>query len=150
MALFNNKPEGSVMVKSGAAGPGSINMVAEGTTVEGTLRAAGDVRISGHVVGVVEVEGKLIVAPEGTVEGEVKAAQADVAGTVRARVQVAERLVLRATAIVEGDVETGRFVVEEGAEYTGQCVMGTLRRTRPGEGDGEAEETGSVVASAAS
>lgn len=124
MALFNSSNRTDPMAKQAAQmGPGQINMIGEGTVLEGTLRAEGDVRISGRVVGKVHVDGKVIIAQEGYVEGELIAASADVAGTVKAEVTIQERLVLKNTAQIDGNIKTGRFVVEEGAVFAGNCEM---------------------------
>lgn len=105
------------------AAPGQINMIGEGTLLEGTLKAKGDVRVSGKIVGKLEVAGKAIVAQEGTIDGELHAESADVAGTIEGEIRVSERVILKNTARVEGDVYAGRLVVEEGATFAGKCIM---------------------------
>src|SRR6056297_3509879 len=89
-----------------------INLVGEGTVFEGTLRAESDVRASGRVVGKLEVEGKAIVAESGVIDGEIVATNADIAGQVQGEIHVAERLVLKSTARVDGNIQTDRLVVE--------------------------------------
>jgi cytoskeletal protein CcmA (bactofilin family) len=101
-----------------------INLVGEGTVFEGTLRAESDVRASGKIVGKLDVDGKAIVAESGVVDGEIVATNADVAGRVEGEIRVSERLVLKSTAHVDGNIETDRLVVEEGAVFTGECRMG--------------------------
>lgn len=110
--------------QSNGAVSNQINMIGEGTVLEGTLTSESDVRISGRVDGTLEVKGKVIVAQEGTVEGEIKSASLDVAGRVEAEIHVEERVVLKSSARVDGNVQTARLVVEEGAEFNGRCQMG--------------------------
>ncbi len=105
-------------------------MVGEGTVLEGTLHAESDVRVSGRIVGELRVEGKAIVAQDGTVEGEISAADADVAGNVQGEIYVSGRLVLKSTARVDGNIQAARIVVEEGALFTGECRMGDQVRPR--------------------
>lgn len=102
-----------------------VNLVGEGTVFEGTVRAKNDVRASGQIIGTVEVEGKTMIAEEGVVEGEIIATNAEIAGQVQGEIHVEERLVLKSTARVDGKIETDRLVVEEGAQFTGECEMGT-------------------------
>jgi len=102
-----------------------INLVGEGTVFEGTVRAESDVRASGRIVGTLEVEGKTMIAEEGEVEGEIIATNVEIAGQVQGEIHADERLVLKSTARVNGTIETDRLVVEEGAELTGECEMGT-------------------------
>lgn len=131
MAIFKNAPENganpnaSMSTKSGApAAPGQVNIIGQGTVIEGGLKAKSDVRISGKVIGNVNVEGKTVVTPEGTVEGEVRSAHADIAGKIDGELFVSERLVLKNSAVVEGDIHTAKLVIEDGATFTGTCDMG--------------------------
>lgn len=125
----NKKEREQQMARHGVPDPSSqINMIGEGTVLEGTLRARGDVRVSGRVVGRLEVAGKVIVAQEGSVEGELDAQSADIAGTIDGHIQTSERVVLKSTARIDGDIKAGRLVVEEGAVFAGQCIM----EARPG------------------
>ncbi|GIV58128.1 MAG: polymer-forming cytoskeletal protein [Bacteroidetes bacterium] len=126
MALFGNNQDTSMARQGNGTAPAQLNMVGEGTVFEGTLRARSDVRISGRVVGKVIVEGKVMVAPEGAIEGELSATNADVAGRVEGEVHVEERLILRGSARLEGNVTTARLIVEEGATFDGTCKMGQL------------------------
>jgi cytoskeletal protein CcmA (bactofilin family) len=102
-----------------------INLVGKGTVFEGTVRAENDVRASGQVIGTLQVEGKAMISESGSVDGEIIATNADVAGRVHGEIEVEERLVLKSTARIEGNIKTDRLVVEEGAEFTGECEMGT-------------------------
>lgn len=111
-------------------GPAQINMISEGTTVEGTLRARDDIRISGKILGSLIVDGKAIIAAGGEVDGDVKAADADVAGRIKGEISVKGRLLLKSTAHVEGTVRTTRLIVEEGAVVEGKCEMGQLDKGR--------------------
>jgi len=100
-----------------------VNLVGDGTEFEGTLRAESDVRTSGRIIGTLRVEGKAMIAESGSVEGEIYATNADVAGHVQGEIHVEERLVLKSSAQVDGNIETDRLVVEEGAQFTGECKM---------------------------
>jgi cytoskeletal protein CcmA (bactofilin family) len=119
------------------ADPAAVNFIGEGSEVEGVMRSYTDVRVNGRIVGELKVDGKVIVAEKGVIDGTLIATNADVAGTIVGDLQVSERLVLKSTARVEGTVRTSRLVVEEGASFNGQCDMGRLddvRRARLGNG----------------
>jgi len=107
-----------------AAAPNQINIIAEGTVFEGTLQAETDVRVSGRIIGKLKVQGRAVVAPEGAVEGEVSATNANIAGTIKGDMIVQERLMLGSSARVEGTIKTTRLIVEEGATFNGECQMG--------------------------
>ncbi|WP_179862233.1 bactofilin family protein [Longibacter salinarum] len=101
-----------------------FNIVGEGTVFEGTLRAESNVNVSGRVVGKLIVNGRAVISKNGVVEGELRATNAAVGGTIEGEVYVDERLELESTAHVDGSIQTDRLVVEEGAVFTGTCKMG--------------------------
>lgn len=130
MAIFKNNgddsnPSTPMSSKSGAPpAPGQVNIIGQGTVIEGGIKANSDVRISGKVIGNVNVDGKTVVTPEGVVEGEVRSSHADIAGRVDGEVFVSERLVLKNSAVVEGNIHTAKLVIEDGATFSGTCDMG--------------------------
>ena len=119
-----------MITKNSPADPAQINMIAEGTEVEGTLRAKDDIRVSGRVKGALHVDGKAIIAQDGVVEGDIHANDADISGKVSGEIVVKGRLVLKATARVEGSISTSRLIMEEGAVFEGKCEMGKLDKSR--------------------
>jgi cytoskeletal protein CcmA (bactofilin family) len=123
MALFGDE-DASVTDQSNLSSPGQVNMIGQGTVVEGTLHAESDIRVSGRVEGTLRVDGKAMIAQEGMIDGELTAANADVAGSIQGEVQVGESLLLKSSARIDGNIETERLVVEEGALFTGECRMG--------------------------
>lgn len=108
-----------------------VNLVGKGTVFEGTVRAESDVRASGRIIGTLEVEGKTMIAEEGSVEGEIIATSADIAGEVQGEIHIEERLLLKSSARVEGKIETDRLIIEEGAQFTGECEMDTSISEEP-------------------
>ena len=140
MGLFNSnsqETESSAMATQQNPAQDQINLVGKGTVFEGTVRAESDVRASGKIVGTLQVKGKAMIAESGSVDGEIIATNADIAGHVQGEIEVEERLVLKSTAQVDGNIETDRLVVEEGAQFTGECKMDT-----PIAINGEADEEG--------
>lgn len=119
-----------------------VNLIGEGTVFEGTLRAESEVRVSGRIVGTLEVKGKTMIAEEGAVEGDMIATNADIAGEVEGEIHVEERLVLKSTARVDGTIETDHLIVEEGAKFTGECDMGTPLPDRAASSEGEEHRNG--------
>lgn len=130
MAIFGARPETTESTPTPSMRPsappvGQVNMIGQGALIEGTVQIKGDIRIGGKVVGEVEVDGKLITTDEGQIEGDVVATNADVAGSVRGSLVVKERLILRSTSSVQGDIRTPKMVIEDGAVFTGKVDMTT-------------------------
>lgn len=101
----------------------SVNMVSDGTEIIGTLKTKSDIRIAGSVDGEAQVDGKIIVASSGHIDGNINSTDADIAGRVEGEVHVTSKLTLRQSAVVEGDLYAQSLVVEEGATFNGGCHM---------------------------
>ena len=106
-------------------------IVGAATTLDGSLRAQGNLNVSGTVNGDLTVDGRTMVMPGGVVDGEVTSTTAEVAGRITGTLTVRERLVLRPTAVVDGDIRAGTLVIEEGAVFNGRCEMGAVSEGRP-------------------
>lgn len=104
------------------------NRIFAGTAIEGELTSDGDIRIDGHVKGQISIKGKLVVGEKGLIEGEIICAYANIAGTVKAKMEVSELLTLQASAKLHGDIFTNKLAIEPGAEFTGSCSMGAVVR----------------------
>ncbi len=102
----------------------SSNTIGKGTFLEGNVETYGNIRIEGKVTGNVKSKSKVALGPSSFVQGNVVAQNADLEGEVKGRIEVAELLVLKATAVIHGDIVTGKLVVEPGAVFNGTCKMG--------------------------
>lgn len=136
-----NKPKGPV--SSGISTP-DVSMISKGTRLEGDIHANGDLRISGNVVGTASSDGKLVITSTGRVEGNVKAGEVDIAGTIDGELRVSSKLILRSSAVINGDLYTKTLLVEEGAQIRGHCRMAEespeLKSIR-GNADSEGEDS---------
>jgi len=104
----------------------SSNTIGKGTYLEGNVETYGNIRIEGKVTGNVKSKSKVALGPSSLIQGNVIEQNADLEGEVKGRIEVAELLVLKATAVIHGDIITGKLVVEPGAVFNGTCKMGAL------------------------
>ena len=100
------------------------NMIKAGTEIRGDIKCTGDIRIDGKLVGILETEGRLVVGETGKIEGEITCKNADVSGSVKAKINVHELLSLKAACNLEGEISTNQLHIEPGASFTGSCQMG--------------------------
>jgi cytoskeletal protein CcmA (bactofilin family) len=90
---------------------------------KGDLRGKGGVRIEGTLDGEIAVRGMVIIGETGRVTCETfKADTVIIAGTVNGQI-ISEKLEIRATGRVYGDVTTQSFSTEEGAFLRGKITM---------------------------
>jgi len=88
--------------------------------VKGTLGGQEDVYVDGEVEGNIELEDNtLTVGPNGNINADVKAKNITVLGRLTGNVFAGERIEIRKTGSLEGDVTSRRIVIEDGAVFRG-------------------------------
>lgn len=121
------------MAKDNASETPSVNLIGAGTVIQGDIKTNGDIRIDGTLTGSISVKGKLVIGVSGTVDGEISCQNADISGTVKGKVTVAELLALKASSKLTGDIITNKIAIEPGAMFSGSCSMGGIIKDIKGE-----------------
>lgn len=106
----------------------STNTIGKGTVLEGNIETYGNIRIEGKVIGNIKSKSKIALGNSSHVQGNIMAQNADLEGEVKGKIEITEMLILKATAVVHGDIITGKLVVEPGAVFNGSCKMGASVR----------------------
>ncbi len=104
------------------------NIIGRETILEGSIESAGNIRIEGKVYGNAKAKAKFVMGPEAYVDGNVVARSGEVAGNIKGNIEISELLILKPTAIINGDILTNQLVVEPGATFNGGCKMGHLAK----------------------
>lgn len=123
MAVFRNKkskPE---------AAPAIHTLLGKGVTFAGEIHT-GDrsLRIEGTVEGTIHSLGEVSVANGGLVKGTIHAKHLVVTGRAEGIMKITDCLEIHGTGVVEGDVEVGALVVDEGGTLQGVCLRKDLTR----------------------
>lgn len=120
--MFTNNKEQMKKTESTAA----INMIGQGTVINGDIQSQGDIRVDGTLKGSVSTEGKVVLGREGVIEGDVFCRNADISGNLKAKITASELLSLKSTAKLNGDIVTNKLSIEPGASFSGSCSMGAV------------------------
>lgn len=102
----------------------STCVIDQGTVIEGKIFCTEDMRLDGTIKGELRVDKKLVVGDSGKVEGNVNSRDAAVAGKVDGEVRVNGLLQLLRSAFIKGKIFAQRMTVEDGASYSGECLIG--------------------------
>jgi cytoskeletal protein CcmA (bactofilin family) len=98
-------------------------VLGSGVIWKGDLSGSGGIRIEGTFEGNISLQGLLVIGETGRVTGEtLRANTIIVAGAVRSNL-IAEKVEIRATGRVWGNVTTVAFSTDEGAFLRGQITM---------------------------
>ena len=122
--MFKRKPSSSTPQPPSVQAVERITSVlGPGVIWTGSIDGSGGVRIEGAFEGQIALRGMLVVGESGRVTCEnLRATTVIVAGAVRGNITT-QKLEIRATGRVWGDVVTTSFVTEEGAFLRGQIRM---------------------------
>jgi len=134
--MFTNNKESMKKTEISAA----VNMIGAGTTITGDVQSKGDIRIDGTLKGSVSTEGKVVLGREGVIEGDVACKNADISGTLKAKITVSQLLSLKASSKLNGDIITNKPSIEPGASFTGSCSMGAVIKDIKDAGNSEKKE----------
>ena len=112
--------------KSGKASAKASDLTAfidEGSEIEGKYTFSGTVMMNGRFRGEIVSNDSLIVGEKGVVNASIRAGVVLINGEVVGNVNASERVELRGSARVYGDVEAPVVVIEEGVLFEGNCRM---------------------------
>jgi cytoskeletal protein CcmA (bactofilin family) len=87
--------------------------------IKGSLQSPENVNLNGEFEGQMEVQGRLVVGPEGKAVANLKVGELLVGGLVKGNVDAGHRVSLKQGANLVGDVKTPGIVIEDGAFFKG-------------------------------
>ena len=95
----------------------------EASEIDGKFTFSGTVMINGRLRGEIHSNDTLIVGEKGVINASIRAGIVLVSGEVVGNVVGVERVELRGSARVTGDIEAPIVVVDEGVMFDGHCRM---------------------------
>jgi len=102
----------------------NLNIIGNGTSINGDVNSNGDLRIDGNLTGNLNTKAKLVLGSSGKILGEIFCKNSEISGQIDGKINVEELLILKSSARINGDIVTSRLSVEPGAVFTGTCNMG--------------------------
>ncbi|MCG8460117.1 MAG: polymer-forming cytoskeletal protein [Holophagales bacterium] len=115
-------PRRSDPVPGAAAHVGSTH-VAAGSEVEGEISGNAELLVEGKVEGQIRLESKVVIGQQGMVEGTIEAVTVEVAGHVKGDIIGRERVEILTSGKLEGDVDSPKVVIADGAFFKGKVDM---------------------------
>jgi cytoskeletal protein CcmA (bactofilin family) len=104
--------------------PGGLANIGKSLSIKGELSGNEDIYVDGQLDGSIQLPGNNVtVGPNGRVKADITAKNLTVGGTLDGNVHASERTELRKTAVVNGDVQTQRIAIEEGAYFKGRLEI---------------------------
>jgi len=101
----------------------AMSVLDQGCELEGRLAFSGTLVLNGKFQGELLSSDTLIVGESGDLKADVRVRVAIVSGQLSGHITAKERVELRSTARVYGDIVTPVLVLEEGVIFDGHCKM---------------------------
>jgi cytoskeletal protein CcmA (bactofilin family) len=113
-------------------------LISSNVQIDGNIKSTGTVRLDCKVTGDVEGNGIIIgetgsvtgnidcsriVISGSSVTGDISCNEITISGSVKGNVLCTDKLHLKNTGVLIGDVEVGKIVIDEGALFRGICKM---------------------------
>jgi len=91
---------------------------------KGQLHFEKGLKLLGKVEGEIQSGGQLVIGEGASLTGDARAGVIRLDGQVRGNLSASTKVQLSASARLEGDLETARLEVAEGAVLVGRCMIG--------------------------
>ncbi len=99
---------------------GAVAHIGKSVLVRGELSGSEDLYIDGQVEGTIELrEHNLTVGPNGRVDANINAKEIILLGSVKGNIRAAERVEIRKSGSLVGDLVAARVIIEDGAYFKG-------------------------------
>ena len=103
------------------AGNGTV--LSNDVEFKGSLSFKSNLRIDGKFEGEINSPGTVHVGQEGDVKAEVNVGNSIVEGKITGNITAKDKLELRSTARLFGDIKAARLVINEGVVFVGKCEV---------------------------
>ena len=98
-------------------------IVSEDVEIVGTVKSGGTIHIDGKLNGDLSCSGDAIVGKKATIRGNVSVNSTTVMGQVHGNIIAKDRIELKSSARVNGDIKSKRLSVEDGVTFIGKSEV---------------------------
>ncbi len=95
-----------------------------GSVFKGELEFEDTMRIDGKFNGKIMSKNELIVGESAQIDGDIHVGRIAISGTVVGKIVAEQRVEIHRNGKVYSDIDTPALIIEEGAIFQGNCVMG--------------------------
>ena len=128
MSSFKKKNEKNEISSSGGMSGNNMSaattVLGKGIRIEAALLSGeGIIEIEGEYNGEINIEGEIILAKSGRINGNISAKIAYISGNIKGNIKCTELLHIKSTGKIMGDIESVSTLMDEGAVFVGYSKM---------------------------
>ena len=104
--------------------PTTKAVLGKNVILEGHIRSQEDLIIEGEVEGTIDmIEHRLTIAANGKVRANVKVREIEVLGSIRGKIEAADKVYIRKSAQLVGDIHSAAIIIEDGGYIKGSIEL---------------------------
>lgn len=113
---------------------GQRNILSNDVHINGSVRFTNDLLVDGRIEGEIASEGALTVAENAHLKAEIKTKSVVIYGKVHGNIICTDRVEIKESAEMVGDVKAGTLSIEPGAIFVGRSEVGAPTAVTPAKG----------------
>ena len=99
------------------------SVISNEVEITGTIKGSGSLRIDGKLEGELHCTGDAIIGKSAQIKGNIVVSSACIEGTVQGNITAKDRIEMKSTARVTGDIRAKRLSVEDGVTFVGRSEV---------------------------
>ena len=107
------------------------NVLSSDVEIKGTVKFQHDLIVDGKIEGDIQSTGNLTIGENARIKAEVKTGSVIVYGKVHGNLTAVDRIELKSSAEVVGDIRAKTLMIEAGAIFVGKSTVGTPTQVAP-------------------
>jgi len=106
-----------------AEGEESRSTVAEDIEIVGSIKCASNIQLDGKLSGDLSCNGNAVIGSNAVIKGNISVESVTIMGQVNGNVTARDRIELKSTARLNGDIRAKRLTVEDGVTFVGKSEV---------------------------
>lgn len=99
------------------------SVISSEVEITGTIKSSGSIRIDGKLEGELHCTGDAVVGKSAQIKGNIVVTSATVEGAVQGNITAKDRIEMKSSARVTGDIRAKRLSVEDGVTFVGRSEV---------------------------
>lgn len=105
------------------ANEASQTLISADVQITGTIKSGGPIRIDGKLDGDLVCAADAVIGRNAVIKGAIQAASVTVEGAVQGNITAKDKIDMKSTAKVNGDISAKRLAVEDGVTFIGRSEV---------------------------
>jgi len=99
------------------------SVISSEVEITGTIKGTGSLRIDGKLEGELHCAGDAVIGQSAQIKGNIVVSSATIEGTIQGNITAKDRIEMKSTARVTGDIRAKRLSVEDGVTFVGRSEV---------------------------